>query len=104
MPIKGFSTASVCVLFERTVAFEQLDGALTGFEIVKRIPPEVTNPVVGGPKPIIAFRPDINGYVAVDTVDKPWPDHIGDPKTPAMLFGAWATGHLGPFTFPKGLK
>jgi hypothetical protein len=34
MPIKGFFMASACVLFERAVAFEQLDGALTGFEIV----------------------------------------------------------------------
>jgi hypothetical protein len=104
MPIKGFFTASACVLFERAVAFEQLEDALTGFEIVKRVPPEVTNPVFGGPTLIVAFRPDINGYVAVDTVDKPWPDHMGDPKTEAMLFGAWTTGHLGPFTFPEGLK
>jgi hypothetical protein len=101
---QGFFAASACVLVERAVAFEQLESALTGFEIVKRIPPDVTNPVFGGPTLIVAFRPDINGYVAVDAVDKPWPDHMGDPKTEAMLFGAWSTGHLGPFTFPEGLK
>jgi hypothetical protein len=43
MPTKGFFTASACVLFERTVAFELLDGALTGFEIVKRIPPDTVS-------------------------------------------------------------
>lgn len=103
MPMKGHFTASACVLFERPVALEQLEGALTGFEIVKRIP-EVTNWVFSGPGLAVAFRPDINGYVAVDTVDKPWPDHMGDAKTEPMLFGAWATGLFGPFTFPEGLK
>jgi len=103
MPIKGHFTASACVLFEQPVTFEQLEGALTGFEIVGRIP-EVTNWVFSGPALTVAFRPDINGYVAVDTVDKPWPDHMGDAKAEAMLFGAWATGNFGPFTYPDGLK
>jgi hypothetical protein len=103
MPIKGRYTASACVLFEQPVALEQLEGALTEFDIVNRIP-EVTNWMFGGPALTVAFRPEINGYVAVDTVDKPWPDHMGDPKTEALLFGAWMMGHFGPFAFPNGLK
>jgi hypothetical protein len=103
MPIKGRYTASACVLFERPVALEQLEHALSGFEIVNRVP-EVTNWVFGGPALTVAFRPEINGYVAVDTVERPWPDHMGDPQTDPMLFGAWAMGHFGPFTFPHGLK
>jgi hypothetical protein len=104
MPIKGFFTASACVLFEGAVAIEQLEDALTGFEIVKRVPAEVTILAFGGPTLIVAFRPDINGYAAVDAVDRPWPDHMGDPNTESTLFAAWTTGHLGPFTFPEGLK
>jgi hypothetical protein len=102
MPTKGRYTASACVLFERPVALEQLERALTAFQIVNRVP-EVTNWMFGGPALALAFRPELNGYVSVDTVDRPWPDHMGDPKTDPALFGAWMTGHFGPFTFPNGL-
>lgn len=103
MPMKGFYTASACVLFERPVALDALLGALGAFEIVNRSD-EVVNLVFGGPSLTLAFRPEVNGLVAVDTVDRPWPDHMGDPKTDVMLFGAWSMGHYGPFTFPNGLQ
>jgi len=103
MPIKGRYTASACVLFERPVPLELVESALSEFNVVNRVP-EITNWVFGGPALTLAFRPEINGYVAVDTVDRPWPDHMGDPKTDGTLFGAWVMGHFGPFTFPDGLK
>jgi hypothetical protein len=103
MPIKGRFTAGACVLFERPVALDAVADALGAFDIVKRSE-EVTNWAFGGPSVLLAFRPEVNGYVVVDTVDQPWPDHMGDPKTDPMLFGAWSMGHFGPFTFPYGLK
>ncbi len=103
MPTKGRFTAGTCVLFERPVSLEQLEGALSAFDIVNRIP-ESTNWVFRGPSLTLAFRSEVNGYVGVDTVDQPWPDHMGDPQSDAMLFGAWALGHFGPFTYPYSLK
>jgi hypothetical protein len=102
MPVKGRYTASACVLFERPVPLEQLETALTEFEIVHRSE-EFIDWVFGGPSLTIAFRPEINGFVAVDTVDQPWPDHMGAAQAEPTLFGAWAMGHFGPFTFPNGL-
>jgi hypothetical protein len=103
MPIKGQFTAGACVLFERPVSLEQLAGALSAFDGVKRFP-EGTDWAMRGPALVLAFRPDVNGCVAVDTVNRPWPDHMGDPQTEPMLFSAWSMGNFGPFAFPGGLK
>jgi Domain of unknown function (DUF4261) len=103
MPIKGQFTAGACVLFERPVSLEQLAGVLAAFDVANRLP-EGSDWAFRGPSLTLAFRPEVNGSVAVDTVDRPWPDPMGDPKTDPMLFGAWAMGNFGPFTFPNGLK
>jgi hypothetical protein len=104
MPVKGTVTACTCVLFDRPPTVDQLAEALTGFEIVSRRSKGGERWEFGGPSVGLAYRPDVNGYVSVDTVDRPWPDHMGDPKDGVTLFGAWSLGHFGPFTFPDGLK
>jgi hypothetical protein len=58
----------------------------------------------GGPTVIVPFRPESNGFVAVDTVDRVWPDDMGDPEDGTMVFGAWSMGHFGPFAFPGNLE
>jgi hypothetical protein len=73
-----------------------------GFEIAKEVPP-AKDPPFGGPGLTIPFLLAANGYVAVDVVNQPWPDAMGDPKTDAVTFGAWTFGHFGPFTYPGGL-
>jgi hypothetical protein len=72
------------------------------FEIAKRTPPR-EDWCFGGATAIIPFRPDVNGYAAVDVVNQPWPDSMGDPKLDPMIFGAWSMGHFGPFAYPGGL-
>jgi len=99
MPIKGMFTAGACVLFERPVALDKIVDVLTGFNVVKRID-ESEHWEFRGPSLLIAFRPKVNGYVSVDTVDRAWPDDMGDPTTEHTVFGAWSMGHFGPFTFP----
>jgi hypothetical protein len=102
MPVKGMVTACVCVLFDRPVRVEQLAAALAEFGVLKQTPGG-ERWEFGGPSVVIPYRRDANGLIAVDVVDRPWPDHMGDPKKEAMLFGAWSMGHFGPFAFPNGL-
>jgi hypothetical protein len=101
---RGFFSQSVCLLTDGRMAIEDVKSVLQaqGFEIVEGVPPPKA-PVYGGPSLAISFLPAVNGYVAVDVVNQPWPDAMGDPKTDAMTFGGWAFGFFGPFTYPGGL-
>jgi hypothetical protein len=58
---------------------------------------------MGGPSLLVPYRPDVNGYVSVDVVDRCWPDRMGDTKSDADVFAAWAGGHFGPGAWPGGL-
>ena len=99
---KGFFTQSAMVLFERVPTLEQLETLLEPFEVVKANP-EQGPAWMGGPSLLLPFRPEVNGYVLVDLVDRAWPDGMGDPQHDPDLFGAWTLGHFGPFVYPENL-
>jgi len=101
---KGFFTQGVSLLTNGQTAIADVKSALQqeGFDIIKEAPAQ-ENWCFGGPSLIIAFRPDVNGYAAVDVVNQPWPDAMGDPKSGSLTFAAWSMGHFGPFAFPGGL-
>jgi hypothetical protein len=93
------------VLTTREVAIDEIEAALDGFEIIGHPPPDPKrNWQFGGPSLVLAYRPDVNGKVAVDTVHERWPDAMGDPKQDSITFGAWSMGQFGPFAFPGGLE
>jgi len=73
-----------------------------GLNIIKQLPPH-EEWAFGGPTLIVPFRPKVNGYVAVDLVNHPWPDAMGDLKSDPMTFGAWLMAHFGPLAYPCGL-
>lgn len=102
MPHKGFFSQGICILFSKPPSLDELAPLLTGFQVVKRMD-AAKEPHMGGPGFVIAYRPEVNGQVAVDVCASKWPDHMGDPKSEAMLFGAWSMGFYGPFAFPGGL-
>jgi hypothetical protein len=102
MPTKGLYTQGIAVLFERPVSLQELEAALVGFEIVQRTA-DSSEWAFGGPTLVLSFRPEVNGYVAVDTVAREWPEEMGDPKNDFLVFGAWSMGHFGPMTFPGAL-
>ena len=52
---------------------------------------------------IIPFRAEVNGYVSIDVINRPWPDDMGDPKKDPMLLAAWAMGCFGPAAYPGNL-
>jgi hypothetical protein len=100
---KGFFTQGVCILLARPVQIERIVEILSPFGNVRRLP-ESTEWAFSGPSCALAMRPEVNGQVIVDVVDRSWPDGMGDPKSDHMLFGAWSMGHFGPYTFPGGLE
>jgi len=101
---KGFFTQGVSLLTNGQTTIENIKAALLtkGFEIVKETPAQ-ENWAFGGPTLVLSFLPDVNGYVAVDVVNQPWPDAMGDPKSDSITFAAWSMGHFGPLAFPRSL-
>ena len=100
---KGFFTQGVVVLFARAPSLPELEHALSPFEIAGRSTSRGAAEF-GGETLLVSFRPEVNGYVAVDIWPHPWPDDMGDPKGNEMVFGAWALGHFGPLTYPGNLQ
>lgn len=100
---KGFFSQTVTVLLRSPVNLDEVAKCLSAFEIVKRVPAS-ESPEMGGASLVVAYRPEVNGYVSVDLYPVEWPDHMGDPQTEPMLFGAWVMGHFGPGAYPHGLQ
>ena len=100
---KGFYTQGVVVLLRDPVSIGDVSERLAGYGIEKVIE-SGSDWAFGGPTVVVPFRPESNGFVAVDTVDRVWPDDMGDPKDESMVFGAWSMGHFGPFAFPGSLE
>ena len=100
---KGFFTQAFTVLLSRQVTLDEVEKCLMDYEVVKRVEAS-EDPNFGGASLIVAYRPEVNGYVSVDLFPSPWPDDMGDPKASPMLFATWSMGHFGPHTFPGGLK
>src|SRR5690348_2616153 len=101
---KGFFTQGVSLLTNGQTTIEAVKAALCqrGFEIAREAPAQ-ENWAFGGPTLVVPFLPDVNGDVAVDVVNQPWPDSMGDPKSDAITFAAWSMGHFGPSAFPGSL-
>jgi hypothetical protein len=101
--MKGFFTQGVAVLLKQKVSLADVESLLTRFKIAKR-QPDFEKWEFSGPSLVVEYRPEVNGYVSVDIVERAWPDNMGDPKNESMLFGAWGMGHFGPFAFPGSFE
>lgn len=99
---KGFFTQGIAVLFDRAPNLDEITAAI-GVPVKKRMDAFETW-AMSGPCVIVEHDAKLNGYVSLDVVDRPWPDHMGDPKNESMIFGAWSMGHFGPLAYPQGLE
>jgi hypothetical protein len=102
MPHKGLYSQGVAVLLGRCPSLDEVQAALRAFSVVKHID-RGSDWAFGGPGLVLAYRPEVNGYISVDVVDRPWPDSMGNPQDGDGIFGAWATGSFGPFAYPRSL-
>ncbi len=100
---KGFFTQGIAVLLSESVSPDAIRACLAGqYRIVKENQ-GAESWEFGGPSLTVEYMPEVNGYVLVDIADRPWPDHMGDPKTEPNLMGAWSMGYFGPYAYPNGL-
>jgi hypothetical protein len=101
---KGCYTQGVCLLTNGQPTIDVIKPCLVkqAFDIVKETSSQ-KDWYFSGPSLVISFLPEVNGYASIDVVGMPWPDSMGDLESEPMLFGSWAMGNFGPFTFPGGL-
>jgi hypothetical protein len=102
---KGFFSQGMCLLTDGRPTIADVKSAVeaAGFHIVREIAPQ-EQWTLGGPAVLIPYRPEVNGTVTIDVVNRPWPDGMGDPKSDPMTFVAWSMGYFGPFAFPGSLQ
>ena len=103
MPHKLMFTQGLAILLRKAVTLDAIEELLTDFTVVSRHE-ESTSWPLWGPSLTVAYRPEVNGHVAVDSVDHRWPDRMGDLKTDVEVLGAWQMGHFGPATWPGSLE
>src|SRR5688572_14101907 len=104
MPMKGFWTQGVMVLSEAALTPKSIEKALTPYKFKHKPPESKPNWSSGYPTWYVSMRKEVNGIVAVDVVNSPWPDHMGDNKKEMDLFAAWSMGFMGPHTWPDALE
>lgn len=98
---KGFFTQGLVVLFERAPSLDALASLYLPLLANRK---EDGAGWLSGPSLVLRYRPEVNGFIAVDVVDRPWPDDMGHPQKAPELFAAWSMGHFGPFAFPGSLE
>jgi Domain of unknown function (DUF4261) len=103
MPHKGFYTQGLAILLREAATLDAIEELLTDFTVVKRGEGS-TSWAIAGPSLVVAYRPEVNGYVSVDITDHRWPDGMGNPQTESEVFAAWSMGHFGPGAWPGSFE
>lgn len=103
---KGMFTQGIAVLTSSVPALDDVERVLRNFTILGRPAINaIADSWMGGyPALLLDWLPEHNGKILVDLVDRPWPDHMGDPNSASTVFGAWAMGWFGPHVSPGNLE
>lgn len=100
---RGLFTQSAIVLTDRALTLEVVERALASFAPTRREATKQASWLSAGTELVVRMKPEQNGMLLVDVIDRRWPDAMGDPKEDVDLFGAWSMGGFGPLVFPGGL-
>lgn len=104
--MKGFFTQGVALLLERKIALDELAPLLEPFGEPRRISGAL-DWARGGESLLVPFLGGA-GQVAIDIVDRPWPDmgagDLNSLEDRPELLKAWTTGYFGPFVFPHAFE
>lgn len=103
MPIKRFFTQSACILMDKAPSLDEVARYLTHFQIAGR-KSAAQSWAFSEASIIVSFRPEVNGVVVIDVVNRPWPDGVGDAKQDTLVSTAWSMGSFGPFASPGNLE
>lgn len=101
---KGIFTQGIAVLLSQPVSIEQAHHVLREQFAVGDINDFSKQWAYGGSSFVIPLRPEVNGYLMVDVVDRSWPDDMGHPQDEPRLYDAWSSGQFGPFAYPGNLE
>ncbi|MBX9567755.1 MAG: DUF4261 domain-containing protein [Candidatus Obscuribacterales bacterium] len=94
----------LCVLYDREIGLENIEKALSSFEIVGRNDEPALEWMYSGPNISLSYLPEDRGFIIIDVVNRPWPDEMGDPDHEAGLFTAWTLGQFGNLVYPGALR
>lgn len=101
--MKGMFTQGIALLTDRPVELSELEALLPSRERVRRVPAQQEWSFSN--EALILPLPSVEGCaVAIDVVERPWPDDMGNPQQSPMLFASWTMGHFGPFAYPFGFE
>jgi Domain of unknown function (DUF4261) len=103
VPTKGVFTQCLAILCAEAPTAKDLEETLSATWQCEVAPP-ADDRYVGGPGVSLDFRPDVGGQLAVDILDEPWPDRLGEGASDPDLYSAWKQGAFGPATFPEALE
>jgi hypothetical protein len=103
VPTKGFFTQTLAILLKNPASVDEMEALLQGFRIIRRVEAAHIWSMAGAGVQL-SYRPEVNGCVVVDLIDRPWPDHMGHPQDDPEVFVSWATGNFGPGAWAGALE
>ncbi|WP_231846124.1 DUF4261 domain-containing protein [Rhodopirellula baltica] len=100
---QGFYTQCVVVLLRERVSMRKIAAAIDEYEPSDPLP-ATADWAIAGPSLIMDMDEETPGHLAIDLVDKPWPDDMQIDDADSAVRQAWSNGSFGPLTFPGSLQ
>lgn len=101
---RGIFRQSLYLLFTVAPSLDDVERALSSVGVGRRTVLTGDGWLGGFPSLTVPYRPEVNGTLIVDTIDRAYPDGMGDPEHDRDCFVCWTMGGFGPEVFPGNLE